>query len=98
MFNKLKQFKQMRDQAKNLQQTLSTEHVESTAAWNKIKIAMDGNLTVTAVDIDPELLTAGNKQKTQDGLKEAFNDAVKKVQRIMAGKLKEQGGLDMFKQ
>ncbi|MEK7481443.1 MAG: YbaB/EbfC family nucleoid-associated protein, partial [Patescibacteria group bacterium] len=61
MFNKLKQFKQMRDQAKNLQQTLSTEHVESTAAWNKIKIAMDGNLTVTSVDIDPELLTVDNK-------------------------------------
>lgn len=98
MFNKLKQFKQMRDQAKNLQQTLSTEHVEATAAWNKINVAMDGNLSVTSVTIDPELLTADNKQKVEDGMKEAFNDAVKKVQRIMASKLKEQGGLDMFKQ
>lgn len=98
MFNKLKQFKQMRDQAKNLQQTLSTEHVETTAAWNKIRVAMDGNLSVESVTIDPELMTADNKQKVEDGVKEAFNDAVKKVQRIMASKLKEQGGLDMFKQ
>ena len=97
MFSQLKQFKQMRDQAKTLQQTLSTEHVESTAAWNKIKIQMDGNLSVQSVDIDPELLTADNKQKVQDGLKEAFNDGIKKVQKIMATKLKEQGGLDMFK-
>lgn len=87
----------MRDQAKTLQNTLSTEHVESTAAWNKIKIQMDGNLSVQSVDIDPELLTADNKQKVQDGLKEAFNDATKKVQKIMATKLREQGGLDMFK-
>ena len=97
MFSQLKQFKQMRDQAKTLQQTLSTEHVESTAAWNKIKIQMDGNLSVQSVDIDPELLTADNKQKVQDGLKEAFNDGIKKLQKIMATKLKEQGGLDMFK-
>lgn len=88
----------MRDQAKTLQQTLSTEHVETTAAWNKIKVGMDGNLSVTSVDIDPELLIADNKQKVEDGVKEAFNDAVKKVQRIMASKLKEQGGFDMFKQ
>lgn len=98
MFNKLKQFKQMRDQAKTLQNTLSEEHVEATAAWNNITVRMGGNLNVESVEIDPSLLAPDQKTKLQDGLKEAFNDAVKKVQRIMAGKLKEQGGLDMFKQ
>ncbi|MBI4098727.1 MAG: YbaB/EbfC family nucleoid-associated protein [Candidatus Magasanikbacteria bacterium] len=97
MFNKLKQFKQMRDQAKTLQNTLAEEHVDATAAWNNIKIRMGGNLNVESVEIDPSLLAPDQKKKLQDGLQEAFNDAVKKVQKIMASKLRDQGGLDMFK-
>lgn len=88
----------MRHQAKTLQNTLAEERVETTAAWDKIKIKMDGNLAVMDVSIDPALLAADQKGKLEEGLKEGFNDAVKKVQKIMATKLREQGGLDMFKQ
>lgn len=93
MFNKLKQFKHLRDQAKELQGVLGQESVTVQTAGNKIVLTMNGNLVVTGLAIDPELLAPDKQTKLQDGVKEAFNDAVKKIQRIMAMKMKEMGRL-----
>lgn len=93
MFNKLKQFKDIRDKAKTIQSALAQEIVEGTAAWGKVKITMDGNQTVTKVDLDDEMLK--DRTKLQDALKEAFGDAVKKAQKKMVEKMKGMGGLDI---
>jgi len=89
MFSKLKQFKDLRDQAKQMKDSLSQESATGTAEWDKIKITMNGNQEVINVEIDPELLN--NKEKLESGIKEACNNAVKKVQQIMADKMKESG-------
>ena len=91
MFEKLKQFKDLRDKAKEIQTSLAAETVEGTGAWNKVKITMDGNQNVTAVTIADEIL--GDKSKIQDGVREAVNDAVKKAQRKMMEKMKDMGAL-----
>ena len=93
MFQKLKQFKDIRDQAKQLQDMLGKESVNVTSAGNKISLTMDGNLALTALVIDDELLAPDKKEKLQSGIKEAHADALKKMQRIMAMKMKEMGGL-----
>ncbi len=95
MFTKLKQFKDLRDKAKNLQSTLAQEKVEGSAAWGKVKVEMDGNQTVNAVSIDPSLLAASEKEKLQSAVKEALNDALKKAQRKMVEKMKESGDFKM---
>ncbi len=89
MFSKLKQIKDLRQQAKQIQNSLSQEHIETSAAWGKIKVAMNGNQEVEKVTIDPEILKLENKSNLENGIKEAINDAVKKVQKIMAGKIRE---------
>ena len=93
MFQKLKQFKDIRDQAKNLQDMLSKESVNVTSGGGKISLTLDGNLTMTALIIDNELLSPDKKEKLQSGIKEAHSEALKKMQRIMAMKMKEMGGL-----
>lgn len=93
MFEKLKQFKDLREKAKNLQSALANEKVEGTGAWGKVKVAMDGNQSVTAVDVHAELLRPSEKSKLEGGIKEALNDALKKAQRKMMDKMKEMGGL-----
>ena len=95
MFNKLKQVKDLRDQAKKIQSALSEEHAVGEAAWGKVKITIDGNQKVQSVDIDDELLSVDKKEKLQESIQEAFNDAVKKIQKVMASKVKEMGGLDL---
>ncbi|MEK7643851.1 MAG: YbaB/EbfC family nucleoid-associated protein [Patescibacteria group bacterium] len=93
MFNKLKQFKDLRDQAKELQGKLALESVTVRAAGDKVVLTMDGNLQMTALAIDDELLSPDKKNKLQEAIKEAHADAMKKMQRIMAVKMKEMGGL-----
>ena len=91
MFSKLKQFKDLRSQAKQMQNVLAQESVEGSAEWGKVKIKINGNQEILNVGIDPELLSADNKEKLQNAIKEATNDAIKKVQRIMAEKMRSSG-------
>ncbi len=95
MFEKLKQFKDLRDKAKVLQTALATEKVDGSGAWGKVKIEMDGNQTVTSVDVHEELLQASEKNRLQDAIKEALNDALKKAQKKMMEKMREMGGLNL---
>jgi len=93
MFSKLKQFKDLRDQAKKIQDVLKDVSVEGSAAWGKIKVVMNGNQEVTSVTIDPELLA--DKGKLEDAVKEAYNDTVKKAQRAMADQMRKSGNLNL---
>ena len=95
MFNKLKQFKDIRTKAKHIQDALSQEKLEGSAGWGKLKVTMDGNQRVLDVAIDPSLL---NDAKALAGhVKDAVNDAIQKVQKTMATKIKDLGGDDLAK-
>ena len=87
MFTKLKQFKEMRDKAKIIQNTLAEEKVEASAAWGKIKMVMNGNQKVLSVKVDPDLLT--NKEKMESAIKDVTNEAIEKVQKVMAAAIKK---------
>jgi hypothetical protein len=93
MFTKLKQFKELRDQAKDLQSKFAAESATANAAGGKVVLTLDGNLAMTALAIDDELLAPDKKERLQNAVKDAHNDAVKKIQRMMAVKMKEMGGL-----
>lgn len=93
MFEKLKQFKDLRDKAKQIQTVLAAETVEGMAAWGKVKVTMDGNQAITSVAIDAELLQPAEKAKVETAVKEAVADALKKAQRVAFEKMKEMGGL-----
>ena len=93
MFNKLKQFKDIRDQAKELQKQLEKEVITVSSGNGKVKLTMDGTMAVKDIDIDNEFLSPDKKEKLQDAIKEAHKEAMKKMQRIMAMKMKDMGGL-----
>lgn len=93
MFNKIKQIKDMRDQAKTMQAALAEIMVVGKAAGGKVMITVDGNQKVQGVKIDPELET----EKIEKGVQDAFNEASKKLQQEMAAKMKDMGGLDALK-
>jgi len=86
MFNKLKQIKDLRDQAKTMQNALAKESV--TIERGGVTIIMNGNLEVTTLTIND----SASKESTEKNVKEAINEAVKKTQKLMATKLQEMGG------
>jgi DNA-binding YbaB/EbfC family protein len=91
MFNKLKQFKDMREQAKNLQNELSKESISASSSG--VNLTLDGNLAMTQLSIGIEMMSPDKQKKLEDAIKDAYSDALKKIQRKMAMKMKEMGGL-----
>lgn len=86
MFNKLKQLKDLRSQAKTMQNALSGEKIELEK--NGIKISMNGNMEIVEMSINNDL----SKEEIAKISKDLFNDAIKKTQRVMAKKMQEMGG------
>ncbi len=94
VFSKLKQFQELREQAKKIEDVLSQEKVEVDAAGGQIKLAMNGKQEIVYITIDPAIMQ-GPKDKLEDNLKRAFNDAIHKVQKVMASKIQGMGGLNL---
>lgn len=91
MFNKLKQFKDLRDQAKTLQDELAKETISVSS--NGVELTMNGNLEVSKVSVNDDLMNVSKKSKLEKAFIDAHKDALKKMQRVMAMKMKDMGGL-----
>ncbi len=95
VFSKLKQFKDLRDQGKKLQDLVAGESVTVKAAGDKVVLTMDGNMQVSGLAIDDELMSPDKKDKLISGIKDAQADALKKMQRTIATKMQSMGGFDL---
>jgi len=93
MFNKIKAIQQLKNQANQIKKMLAEEKIEGSGGWGKVKIFMDGNQEVLSVEIAQEIV--GDKVKLEAGIKEAANDAIKKVQRVMAQKMSQLDGINL---
>lgn len=87
MFSKLKQFKDLRSQAKTMQDALAQESVSEIK--NGVSVTLNGNMEVISLSLNPNL----DKNAQEEALKACFNSAVKSAQRLMAKKLQDMGGL-----
>ncbi len=87
MFSKLKQIKDLRSQAKTMQNALAGE--SASAEHSGIKIIMDGNMSVTELTIAENM----TRSEIQGEMPRVINDVIKNVQKIMAKKMQEMGGI-----
>jgi DNA-binding YbaB/EbfC family protein len=98
MLNKYKKFKELKKQAKTMETELATVISEGSAAWNKVKITINGNRNLIDVKIDKSMMSPENKDALQSAIKDAFKDATgTKFQMKLAKKMQEMGGLDALK-
>ena len=86
MFNKLKQFRDLRQHAKLMQNALATESV--IVEKGGITVVMNGNMELTKITLNENI----GKDSQEGLLAEAINEAIKKTQQIMARKMQEMGG------
>jgi len=91
MFEKLKQFKDLRDQAKSIQNLLAQETVHSDRAGGKLALVMDGNQKVLSLSVDPEYLNPERQAELERELAELVNGAIAKVQRAAAQRMQASG-------
>ncbi|MBA3046765.1 YbaB/EbfC family nucleoid-associated protein [Candidatus Falkowbacteria bacterium] len=90
MFNKLKHLKDLRSQAKTMQNALAQETV--TVEKGGITVVMNGNMEITSININEDLA----KDSLEGMLTESINEAIKKTQRLMARKMQELGNIPGF--
>lgn len=91
MFSKLKQFKDLRDQGKKLQESLSGESATASNFGSTVSITMNGNMQITEVKIAPDMMAPDKKEKLESAIKDVHTDVLKKIQKIIAGKMQESG-------
>lgn len=83
MFHKLKQFKNLRSQAKTIQSALSGETI--TTEKGGIKVVVNGNMEIASIVINEDLA----KESLEGMLVDCVNDAIKKARKLMAQKMQE---------
>jgi len=81
MFGNLKNMHDLQSKAREIQKQLDNEIVETEN--HGIKIIMNGKQETISVEINPDL----EKEEQEKYLRETFNDAIKKVQGLMANKM-----------
>ncbi len=82
MFDKLKQLKQL----KGLKDSLSQEKAE--VEKKGIKIIINGEMEIEEIHLNPDL----NKEEQEEALKACINEAMKKVQMVVAKKISQTPG------
>jgi len=92
MFNKLKQFNDLRKQANSLKNALAEEIIEVNNS--AVKIVMDGNQSIKTLEISPDYMSADKKKDLEKKIIDGIADAIKKVQKKMASKMQDMGGFD----
>ncbi|GEM_PF-3208941 len=78
MLNNLKNLYQLQSKAKEIQQRLKDEIIK--VEKNGIKLKINGKQEVLSIELNSEL----SQQEQEKNLVELFNDAIHKVQQLMA--------------
>jgi DNA-binding YbaB/EbfC family protein len=82
---------QMMKQAQSMQEKMSKEmeemRVEASAGGGVVNVTMKGNHEILSLKIDPEAVKEGDVEMLQDMILAAINEANRKVDEAMKGKL-----------
>lgn len=91
MFEKLKQYKDLAQQAKTMQAKLAQETAVGESSGGRVRLVVDGNQSVLNCEVDPGLLSPEKKTELENAMRDAMNDAVKKSQKLMADTMRHAG-------
>ena len=82
-----KMMKQAQEMQERLQRELAEAEVEATAGGGMVTVVMNGQKQVRGLTIDPEVVSKDDVEMLQDLILAALNDAQRKVDELVAGKM-----------
>jgi nucleoid-associated protein EbfC len=80
----LKQAQELQAKLTELQAEAEQKTVEASAGGGMVTAVVNGKLQVLKIRIDPQVLTAGDKEMLEDLVVAAVNEAIRKAQGVMA--------------
>ena len=84
----MKQAGQMQAKMADMQAALEQVFVTGQAGGGLVKVTMTGKFTVKAIEIDPSLLKADEKEMLEDLVLTALGDAKSKAEAVAAEQMK----------
>jgi DNA-binding YbaB/EbfC family protein len=92
----MRQANQMQTRMKKAQEELATREFESTAGGGAIKIVMTGDYKIKSIEIQDDVISAGDKEMLQDLIASSVNEAIRTVKTTSDAEMaKITGGFNM---
>jgi DNA-binding protein YbaB len=92
VFDKAKKMWALQAKAKAIQRELKELQFEGVELGGKVRVVVDGEQKVQAIEIAEELLAPSEKEAVQRFLKQAITSAITKSQQAAAQKMKSVAG------
>ena len=81
--------KEMQEKMQNMQEELADLTAEGVSGAGLVKVTLSGKGQMTAMSIDPSLMTDGEGEILEDLIIAAHSDALQKVEQVKAEKTQE---------
>lgn len=92
----MKQARQMQEQLASAEDSFKDKEVTASAGGGTVKVTATGDMKITSITIDPEVLKDGDVELLQDMIMAAVNDALASAQELATSKLGDiTGGLNI---
>lgn len=96
MGNMMKKVQKLQADMAKLQEELKTRTVDATAGGGAVKVVVNGDKQVVSVKIDPGAVDADDIEMLEDMIMAAVNEAMKKIDDMMAQEMgKITGGMKL---
>ncbi len=96
MSGMMKKVQKLQGEMKKMQEDLKKKTIDVSAGGGAVKIVMNGEKQVQSLTIDPAAVDPEDVEMLQDLISAAFNEALKKVDDMMASEMgKLTGGLGL---
>ena len=90
----LKQAQEMQSRMAKIQEELAGKTVQGSAGGGMVQVTINGQFQVTAVQIEPAVVNATEKQMLEDLVLAAMNDGMRKARDLASAEMsKLTGGL-----
>jgi DNA-binding YbaB/EbfC family protein len=92
----MKQANQMQMRMKKTQEELANREYDGTSGGGAVKVKVSGEFLLKTLQVDPEVVKAGDIEMLQDLIVSAANDAIKQAKETQAKEMeKVTGGLNI---
>lgn len=94
MGNLLKQAQEMQARMAKIQDELANKTVQGSAGGGMVQATVNGQFNVTAIKIEPSVISADEKEMLEDLIISAINDGMRKARELVSTEMsKVTGGL-----
>ncbi|AJQ29833.1 MULTISPECIES: YbaB/EbfC family nucleoid-associated protein [Pelosinus] len=96
MAGMMKKMQKLQGEMSKMQEELKTRTLEATAGGGAIKVVITGEKQIQSLKIDPSVVDAEDMEMLEDLVTAAVNEAIKKVDDMMAQEMgKLTGGMNL---